>query len=84
MPMVYALHICADIHTHVLRNFIRFIYPISSGFVIMASHQTFSGQIKHLCGQIKFIQTNLLYRINGEVIEFAKGNGCLNTFHSLP
>ena len=38
------------------------------GLMITASHQTFSGQIKH---QIKFGQTNLLYVINGEVNEFA-------------
>ena len=38
----------------------------------MASHQTFSNQIKHLSSQIKFGQANLLYIINGEVIEFAK------------
>ena len=40
------------------------------GLMITASHQTFSGQIKHQPGQIKFGQTNLLYIINGEVIEF--------------
>ena len=40
--------------------------------MIMASHQTFSNQIKHLSSQIKFGQANLLYIINGEVIEFAK------------
>ena len=32
--------------------------------MITASHQTFFGQIKHLSGQAKFGQTNLLYIIN--------------------
>ena len=50
----------------------------------MASHQTFSGQIKHLSGQIIFGQTNLLYIINGEVIEFAKDNKYPYNFQSLP
>ena len=40
--------------------------------MIMASHQTFSGQVKHLSSQTKFGQTNLLYIINGEVIKFTK------------
>ena len=37
--------------------------------MIMASHQTFSGQLWHLTGQTKFDQTSLLYIINGEVNE---------------
>ena len=49
----------------------------------MDSHQIFSGQIKHLFGQIKFGQTNLLYIIDGEVIEFAKDNKCPDHFQSL-
>ena len=51
--------------------------------MIMASHQTFSSQTKHLSGQIKFDQTNLLYIINGEVIKFAKDNNCTDNFQSL-
>ena len=50
--------------------------------MIMDSHQIFSGQIKHLSSQIKFGQTNLLYIINGEVIEFAKDNKCVQTIFS--
>ena len=46
----------------------------------MASHQTFSDQIKHLSGQIKIGQTIVLYIINGEVIEFLEDNECLGTF----
>ena len=38
----------------------------------MASHQTFSNQIKHMSGQIKFGQTNFLYIINGKFIKFGK------------
>ena len=45
---------------------------IIAGLMIMASHQTFFGQIKHLSTRIKFNQINLLYMINKEVIEFAK------------
>ena len=35
----------------------------------MTSHQIFSGQLQYLTGKIIFDQTNLLYIINGEVIE---------------
>ena len=38
--------------------------------MIMASHQTFSGQFKHLTGQTKFGQSHFLYIINRKVIEF--------------
>ena len=41
-----------------------------SVLMIMASHQTFSGQLKHLTGQTKFGQSNILYIINGKVIKF--------------
>ena len=41
-----------------------------SELMIMASHQTFSGQLWHLTGQIKFDQTNLLHIINEEVNKF--------------
>ena len=50
--------------------------------MIMASHRTFSSQIDHLSGQIKFGQTNLIYIINGEVIEFTKENECPDNFQS--
>ena len=49
----------------------------------MASQQTFSGQIKHMSGQIKFGHTNFLYIINGNFMEFAKDNECLDNFQSL-
>ena len=52
-----------------------------SGLMIMASHQTFSSQIKRLSGQIKFGQTNSLY--NGEVTEFVIDDECPDNFHSL-
>ena len=51
--------------------------------MIMASHQTFSGYIKQLSGQIKFGQRNLLYITNGEVIEFGKDNKYLDNFQPL-
>ena len=38
--------------------------------MITASRQTFSGQFKHLTGQAKFGQSNILYIIKGKVIEF--------------
>ena len=49
----------------------------------MASHQTFSGQIKHMSGQIRFGQTSFLYIINGNFMEFANENECLVNFQSL-
>ena len=54
------------------------------GLMITASHETFSGQIKHLPDQIKYGQTNFLYIINGQLIEFAKEKECPDNFHSLP
>ena len=54
-----------------------------SGLMIMASHQTFSGQSKHTSGQIKFSQTNFLYIINGNCMEFAKENEFPDNFQSL-
>ena len=44
--------------------------------MIITSHQTFSGQIKYVSGQIKFGQTNFLYIINGNFVEFPKENEC--------
>ena len=44
-----------------------------AGLMMMASHQTFSGQLWHLTDQTKFDQTNLLYIINGEVYKFTIG-----------
>ena len=56
------------------------LHIILAGLIIMAWHQTFSSQIKYLSGPIKFGQTNLLYIINGEVIEFAEDNECPDNF----
>ena len=55
----------------------------TAGLIIMASHRTFSGQNKQMCVQIKFGQTNLLYIINGNFIEFVEINECLDKFWSL-
>ena len=53
-----------------------------AGLMIMASHQTFPRQIKHsMSGQ--FGQTNFICIINGNFIEFAKENECLDNFYSL-
>ena len=41
--------------------------------MIMASHQTFSGQVWYLTDQTKFDQTTLLYIINGKVNKFTLG-----------
>ena len=38
----------------------------------MTSHQTLYSQVKHILGKIKFGQTNFLYIINGNFMEFAK------------
>ena len=51
--------------------------------VIMASHQTFSGQVKHLSDQTEFGQTNLLYIINGEIVEFTKEKQMSGQFSAL-
>ena len=51
--------------------------------MIMASHQKFSGQIKHMSGQIKFGQTNFLCIINGNFMEFVEENECPDNFQSL-
>ena len=64
-------------------NILKGIATTEAGLMIMASHQTFSDQNKHLSGQIKFGHTNLLYNINGNFIEFAKDNKRLDNFQSL-
>ena len=48
-------------------------------FMIMASHQTFSGQLWHLTDQTKYDQTNLLYIINGETNTFTQMSGQVST-----
>ena len=53
------------------------------GLMIMASHHTFPSQIKHMSSQIKFGPTNFLHIINGNFMEFAKENECLDNFQSL-
>ena len=45
-------------------------FDVVTVLMIMVSHQTFSGQFKHLTGQTKFGQSNILYNINGKVIKF--------------
>ena len=50
---------------------------------IIGSHQTFSGQFKHLTGQTKFGQTNFLYIINGKAIEFLIEKPVCGQFQSL-
>ena len=47
---------------------------LSSGLMIVASYRTFYGQKRHMSGQIKFGQTNLLYIVNGNFIEFVENN----------
>ena len=46
----------------------------------MASQRTFLGQNKHMSDQNKFGQTNLLYIINVNFIEFAKDNEVWTNF----
>ena len=46
---------------------------LSAELMMMASHQTFSGQLWHLTDKTKFDQTNLLYIINGEVDKLTMG-----------
>ena len=48
--------------------------------MMMASCQTFFGQINHLSSLVKFGQTNCyIYIISKEVIEFAKTNEYVHT-----
>ena len=54
-----------------------------AGLVIVASYRTFSSQNKHMSGQIKFGQTNLLYIISGNFIELVEKNECADKFWSL-
>ena len=54
-----------------------------TGLMIMASHQTFSGQLWHLTDQTKFDQTNLLYIINGEVYKFTIGKQMSRQFSTF-
>ena len=63
-----------------LINLVLYAY---TGLMIIASHQTFSGQIGHMSDQIKFGQSNFLYIINGSFMEFAKENECPDSFQSL-
>ena len=51
--------------------------------MIMTSHQTLYSQTKHMSGQIKFGQRNFLYIINGNFMEFAKENECVDKYQSL-
>ena len=51
--------------------------------MIMASHRTFSSQLKHLTGQNKFGQTNFLYNINGKVIKLLIENPVSRQFTVL-
>ena len=51
--------------------------------MMMASHQTFSGQLWHLTDQAKFDQTNLLYIINGEINKFTIGKQMSGHFSTL-
>ena len=53
----------------------------TAGLMIMASHRTFSGQNKQM--SVKFGQTNLLYIVNENFIEFVEINECLDKFWSL-
>ena len=54
-----------------------------AGLMIVASHRTFSDQNKHTSSQIKFGQTNLLYIITENFIEFVENNECPDKFWCL-
>ena len=51
----------------------RMYVAMYAELMIMASHQTFSGQLWHLTDQIKFDWTNSLYIVNEEVNKFTRG-----------
>ena len=75
--------ISIDYSNRTVKSFMKWSDVIFTGLMIMASHQTFSGQVKHLSGQITFGQTNFLYIINGNFAEFAKENECPDNFQCL-
>ena len=50
--------------------------------MIMASHQVFSSQMKHMSSQVKFDQTTFPNIVNGKYMEFAKDNECPDNFQS--
>ena len=50
----------------------------TTGFMIMASHRTFSSQNEHMSGKIKFG-----YIINGNFIELVENNERLDKFWSI-
>ena len=69
--MRVCVYVCMRLHVRVRVRACALCVCVSE-LMIMASHQTFSGQVKHLSDQTKFGQTNLLYIINGEIVEFTK------------
>ena len=58
------------------------INPVTQAYDNNLSPNIF-GQTKHLSGQMKFGQANLLYIINREIIEFAEEYECLDNLQSL-
>ena len=77
------MKISIDYSNRAVKSFMKWSDVIFTGLMIMASHQTLSGQVKHLSGQITFDQTNFLYIINGNFAEFAKENECPDKFQCL-
>ena len=54
---------------------------VVAGLQIAASHQTFSSQIKHKSGQIKFGQTNFLDIANGNFMEKSLSAHSFSPYH---
>ena len=59
-----------------IHYYIIYALVLGTALMITTSHQTFSSQVK-------FGQTNLLYNVNRNFIEFAKNNECPGNFQPL-
>ena len=70
---------CLDISYRMIASYSG-LHEEYAGLTIMASHRTFSGQNKHMSGQIKFGQTNLLYIINENFTELIENNDVWTNF----
>ena len=79
---VYIITLCVCTYLCTYIHIIHYLC-VYVWLLIIASHQTFSSQIKHMFGQIKFGQTNFLNISNGNFMEYAKENEYPDNFQSL-
>ena len=53
---------------HLYEKFLSYYRIHCTGLMIMASHRTFSSQIKCMSGEIEFGQTNILYTLSMKIL----------------